>query len=670
MVFKLAQILPFLLFIFFLDAFGQTANQQNFPTQIRIDSLLNKLSDSSDNVKSLCLNELANEFRMMGKLELAKNYADSALFISSKANWNHGKALSYNNLAYINIYESDFETAMKNAVSALQIAETTNDKENLGFSYMYIGFINQCLGENKEVLDYYRKSLALRKELGDNYNLGFSYTYLGNYYSLLNNHDSALFYHSMALNTRLKTGDLRSIADSYLLIGSALSKQKKHKKALKNYAFALEKYQLINDKRRLAETYRNYAEVYINENNLEQAENYLFKALTLAHEIGAIENLIPIYNELANLQEEKGDFKNAYKFIRKHINYKDSINSNNVYREVTKQILKYRIEKEEKIKELQYQKEKAIQEKNKTILIAKNKTQQYILFGAVILIVLLVVISFLIARTLKLTQSQKKVIEIQNQEIVDSITYAKRIQEAILPTTQVVKKYLPESFIYYKPKDIIAGDFYWIDQLDDNILFAAADCTGHGVPGAMVSVVCHNAMNSVIKELNISDPGKILDETRKIVVGQLNKAENSEIASMSIRDGMDIALCALNTKTYQLKYAGAYNPLWILRDGANEIEEIKANRQPIGKVDNPKPYITHEIKLKKGDNIYVFSDGFVDQFGGEKGKKFKAKAFRKLLLSIQNIPMEKQKISLDRAFETWKGNLEQIDDVCVIGVRI
>ena len=192
------------------------------------------------------------------------------------------------------------------------------------------------------------------------------------------------------------------------------------------------------------------------------------------------------------------------------------------------------------------------------------------------------------------------------------------------------------------------------------MLFAAADCTGHGVPGAMVSVVCNNALNRSVREYNLSDPGKILDKTRDIVIQEFEKSDED------VKDGMDIALCSLNGN--KLSYAGAHNPLWIVRNG--KIIETKSDKQPIGKFDKSNPYTTHTFDLERGDVIYIFSDGYVDQFGGVKGKKFRAKAFREILLSIQEKSMEEQKQLLDKAFEDWKGSLEQIDDVCVIGVRI
>ena len=253
-----------------------------------------------------------------------------------------------------------------------------------------------------------------------------------------------------------------------------------------------------------------------------------------------------------------------------------------------------------------------------------------------------------------------QLLEEKNHEIIDSINYAKRIQTAILPPKKLVKEYFQKSFILYKPKDIVSGDFYWIETINNSVLFAVADCTGHGVPGAIVSVICNNGLNRSVREYGLSEPGEILDKTREIVIQEFEKSEDD------VRDGMDIAICSLNNN--RLKYAGAHNPLWIIRNGV--LLETKANREPIGKFDTQLPYTTHSFDLKQGDSIYLFSDGYVDQFGGEKDKKFKAKAFKELLLSIQNQSMEEQKKIIGEEFEKWKGNLEQLDDVCVIGVKI
>lgn len=306
--------------------------------------------------------------------------------------------------------------------------------------------------------------------------------------------------------------------------------------------------------------------------------------------------------------------------------------------------------------------------------IDRAKTQRIITYSVVGVLLLIGVLLIWIVKTSKQrkkdnelillqkekVEKQKAIIEESHKEITDSINYAKRIQSAILPPSKLVKEYLQQSFILYKPKDVVAGDFYWMEHKEGKVLFAAADCTGHGVPGAMVSVICNNGLNRSLREHGLNDPGKILDKTREIVIQEFAKSDED------VKDGMDIALCAL--KGNKLEYAGAHNPLWIIRNG--EILETKANKQPIGKFDNQLPYTTHTFELQKEDTIYIFSDGYPDQFGGEKGKKYKSGKFKKFLLSIQKHSMEEQRELLDTEFENWRGSIEQIDDVCVIGVRI
>lgn len=264
----------------------------------------------------------------------------------------------------------------------------------------------------------------------------------------------------------------------------------------------------------------------------------------------------------------------------------------------------------------------------------------------------------------KLLATKNQEIENKNQEIIDSITYAKRIQEAILLPAHLVKNHLPESFVLFKPKDIVAGDFYWVEEIDNKVIFAVADCTGHGVPGAMVSVVCHNALNSAVHQYDLIDPGKILDKTRELVIQQFSKSTED------VKDGMDISLCVLDKKTLKLEFSGANNPLWLLRKNETEIFEIKSTKQAVGKGNLAKQFETHSIQLFKEDLIYVFSDGFADQFGGVKGKKYKYKPFKDLLVLNRNKSPEVQSQLINTEFENWRHDLEQVDDICVIGVRI
>jgi serine phosphatase RsbU (regulator of sigma subunit)/ligand-binding sensor domain-containing protein len=308
-----------------------------------------------------------------------------------------------------------------------------------------------------------------------------------------------------------------------------------------------------------------------------------------------------------------------------------------------------------------------------------------------------------------IAEHQKHLIEEKNTEILDSINYAKRLQRAILPPIKQVNELLPNSFIYYKPKDIVAGDFYWLEtytpnqlsqsntkieenqQPDSVILLAAADCTGHGVPGALVSVVCSNALNRAVKEFKLTTPNTILDKVRELVIETFEKSESE------VKDGMDISLVSIQQvnasgenhrqedgvqPSHTVMWSGANNPLWIVRKnelGLAELIEIKGDKQPIGKYENPTPFTLHRVELCKGDTIYLFTDGFPDQFGGPKGKKFMYKAFKELILNINDLPMEEQLTNIRTVFHEWKNfesqtserlEYEQVDDVCVIGVRI
>jgi len=276
-------------------------------------------------------------------------------------------------------------------------------------------------------------------------------------------------------------------------------------------------------------------------------------------------------------------------------------------------------------------------------------------------------------------EKQRDLVHEKNEEITDSINYAKRLQDAILPSFEEIDSLIPNNFILYKPKDLVSGDFYWSEKMDDYTYLASADCTGHGVPGAMVSVVCSNALNRSVKEFGISEPSKILNKTRELVIETFAKSGED------VKDGMDIALCAFSNN--KVIFSGANNPLWIIRRTELLSEEqkearssvllnnfslieFKSNKQPIGLYEGMKDFTQEEILLNTDDTLYFFTDGYPDQFGGEKGKKFKYKPFKKLLLEIHTESMTKQKSILDKTFETWKGNLDQIDDVCVIGVKL
>lgn len=265
---------------------------------------------------------------------------------------------------------------------------------------------------------------------------------------------------------------------------------------------------------------------------------------------------------------------------------------------------------------------------------------------------------------LDITQQKRteEIIREKNKDITDSINYAKRIQAAILPSNEFVKQRLPDSFILYKPKDIVAGDFYWMEYTDDITFIAAADCTGHGVPGAMVSVVCSNALNRAVKEFGLRETGKILDKVTDLVI------ETFERSDTELKDGMDISLLAINTTEKEIEWSGANNPLWYFENG--EFKEIKADKQPIGNFFSRREFTSHKINYVKGNMFYLLTDGFADQFGGADGKKFTYKRLREGINSIYKLNVSEQAEKLERIFDEWKGDLTQLDDVTIVGIRI
>lgn len=277
-----------------------------------------------------------------------------------------------------------------------------------------------------------------------------------------------------------------------------------------------------------------------------------------------------------------------------------------------------------------------------------------------------------IERTEEVVQ-QKEEIEQKNQElevlykhVTDSIKYAKRIQEAILPPDSLVKRLLPNSFVLYKPKDIVSGDFYWMEEKNGKSMFAAVDCTGHGVPGAFMSIVGYNILKQTVSNNTFTEPALILDELNRGVSETLHHGHEESQA----KDGMDISFCAIDYKKMELQYAGAYNPLYVVRNG--ELLQTKADKFPIGLFlgTEKKKFTNHTIRLEKGDNIFIFSDGYADQFGGPNGKKFMAGNFRDLLLEVSKHPVDKQKDILNKTIEEWRGPLDQVDDILVIGVKV
>lgn len=595
-------------------------------------------------------NNLGIIYEDKGNYPFAIEHYYKALRIFDKLDDKRGKANAYNNIGVINRIQLRYDLSEKNLNDALILFKEIDDKRGIALGLHNLGNLCWDKKEATEALNYYKKSLEIREEIKDLKAISDSKGSIGNVYYQLNDFKNAIIYYEGAIEIS------RKINDVYAIAGSSIN--------LATCNFRLN--QLSLAKKQFIE-------------GIEIAEKYKIKILL---KIG--------YKGLSRIDSASNNYKAAYEHYKLFTKFKDSLlNEENTRKNVQIQ-MQYEFDKkstadsiefatQQKLKDIEIEKKNA-EATLKDAELEKKRTEQYALYGGLAFVLLFLIFVY---NRFKVTQRQKAIIEKQkseveqqkmvvelahdeleekNNEILASINYAKRIQTAILPPQKIVKEYLEESFILYKPKDIVAGDFYWLEHKNDWVFFAAADCTGHGVPGAMVSVICNNGLNRSVREYGITEPGLILDRTREIVIAEFEKSDEE------VKDGMDISLCALSIKQLKLKWAGANNPLWIIRNG--EVIEYKPNKQPIGKYSDPELFLTHEIDLLKGDSIYVFTDGYQDQFGGEKGKKFRASRMKELLLSIEGLNMSEQKNILDREIELWKGKLEQVDDICIVGVKI
>jgi tetratricopeptide (TPR) repeat protein len=686
-----------LLFVVSLFNFAQTPTIDSLTKALSsLPKPSNKLSDSTY-IKTLY--NLAWEYSFINP-DTAIILAQEGLQLSEKTHWKKGKAICLNTLGWSNVVKGNYPQALEYYNTGLKIAEELSDKRLQAAFLGNIGIVYANQSDYPKALAYYFKALKIAEELGDKKEMAADLGNIGIVYANQSDYPKALEYFFKALKISEDLGDKRSIAINLGNIGIEYQNQSDYPKALEYYFKALKISEDLGDKISVAADLGNIGNVYNYQSDYPKALEYYFKALKITEELGDKRNTAFWLGNIGNLYRKTGKFKEAEKYLKQALALSDSLGTldvtrNNEYRlsllydtlgQYKLALIHFKkyiaardtIDNDEKRKQInflankyEWEKKEAVmkeqQEKERALFLANQRRNKIILYSVLSGLALVLVFSFFIYRSLRITKKQKQIIEEQkhlveekNKEITDSIRYAKRIQNAILPPEKVVKQYLKESFILYLPKDIVAGDFYWLETKNNTILFAAADCTGHGVPGAMVSVICNNGLNRSVREHGITEPGKILDKTREIVVAEFEKSEED------VKDGMDISLCALNG--YHLQWAGANNPLWIIRNG--ELIEYNPNKQPIGKVDNPTPFTTHHIELQQGDKLYIFSDGYADQFGGEKGKKFKAANLKKLLLSIQHESMEQQKTILQQTFNQWKANLEQVDDVLVIGVCV
>ena len=561
-----------------------------------------------------------------------------------------------NNLGYIHSQKGDLATSQDYHYKSLKVCEEIGYELGKAISYNQLGVIYEKLGEIETALDCYKKSLAISKRIGDDLNTAISYNNLGVIYSVKKDDSKALEYYKKSLEIKEQLGESSSAAQSLQNIGSIYATIGELDKASDYLNRSLKLREGFNDKLGIAQSLCELAEIDLTRNNIIDAKIKLERALPLAQQSGSPEWISKCALDLSNVYEKLNQDNKALDYYKLYVAMRDSVNNNEVLRQTVKQQIKFDYEKQKAIDDINHEKEIAIgleEKKNQRIIIDTS------IFGLVLVVVFLIYAN----NKLRITKRQKAIIEVQKDEIVDSINYAKRLQEAILPQQNELFANLKQGFLLYLPKDIVAGDFYWMHHQRNYHYIAVADCTGHGVPGALVSVVCATALDRAVKEFDLTETNEILDKTRTLVV------ETFERSGEDVKDGMDISLARVNFSTNEIQFSGAFNPLWIIpKEG--DVQILRGDRQPIGKVETPKTFTAHTHILHAGDWVIQFSDGFADQFGGEKGKKYGAAQLKQKLIALNQKSAEEFKSELASEFNKWKGTEEQLDDVCVVGWQL
>lgn len=664
-----------------------------------------KLDDKKMIVNSF--NNLANNYSLLNEYDSSALMYQNALKYLKYVKDTVYQITVNSNLTNVYIKQGKMKEALENSIESYKTAQIIGDTSVMIVALKSYSLVLENAGQYEEALVKINELIHLSFLSKDKMNEMQALNMKANVLSILEKYDEAIEIFNIVLDFAEQNKIAQAISTVTMNIGVIYEKQKDYEKALIYFNKSLEINLKINSRNSTANVLRNIGQVYYNMKNFNKANEFFEKSINIHLQTGNLIELNSMYKKIAKSYFYSGKKNLSSDYFMKYIALNDSLQKEENNKQVRELSAKFENEKKElQIQNLQTQSQldsiQKVKNEEEIILLASQKKAQRNTFiiGASGLSIVAILFIFIAINRKKTNQilfnqnhqinHQKEILEEKNQEITDSINYAFRIQSALLPSLKKVNEVIPNSFVLYKPKDIVAGDFYWMYEDNDNenktIYIAAADCTGHGVPGAMVSVICNNGLNRSVKEFGLKETGKILDKTRELVVSEFEKSEEE------VKDGMDISLVALQQVnrvrkesesdpdsyrdssthfvSHSVKWSGANNPIWIIRNGSNIIEEIKGDKQPIGNYINPKPFSTHQIELNKGDTFYLFTDGYADQFGGPQGKKFKYSSLKKLLISIQHKNMHEQKEILDKTFEDWKSDLEQVDDVCVIGVRL
>ncbi|HET6226806.1 MAG TPA: tetratricopeptide repeat protein [Bacteroidia bacterium] len=655
-------------------------------------------------------NEIPNEKLAVFSKQLKEKDSLAIYHLASKIVTREKKVYFYHQVGKA-FYEADnYENAKTYYAKALEMAKLTLDKQNIAKELSALGNIYRLQDKNTIALNLLFQAVYLYKELNQQKDLAFNLALIGDINRCIDQPQDALKYLNEALALSIKNNFQREEAFCYSSIGSVYQTLKKYDRGLTNYNEGLKIAQTIKDTSRIVDFLYSIGDLYIEQNRAEEALSYFNRAMEYdkltgdqynlalcyaglgkvalkqknpkkgvdyglqAYEIGKLLTAPGICTDATEIiyqaYYEAGDYKNAFHYLKLKTELKDStINLIQLKKQTQLEFNFVNSFKEKQDSIVRAEK----QQQRDMVQATKSRQQEALVTAGAVAVITSILIIIVIFRSYRkernsrqIINEQKLLVEGKNKEIMDSINYAKKIQQAIIPSSLEMANVFPQHFVLLLPKDIVSGDFYWVSSKLNYSFVAVADCTGHGVPGGFMSMLGTALLNEIINEKEVYEPADILDLLKFKIIMALRQSENVNEA----KDGMDIALCRIDKTTNELIFAGANNSMQLLRN--NKIIELKGDKQPIGisHFNITQQFIQQSISLQKNDLIYLFTDGYPDQFGGEVGKKFKYKQLEQLLLDIHNKDMQVQREILEKVHVNWKGSLSQVDDICILGIKI
>ena len=673
--------------------------------------LINKKIDNQQQIAN-SLNNIGLIYANLGNNQKAIEYYLKSFQAKKNINDKKGMATALVNLGNIYSNFGSYAQAQQYYQESIELYKEMNDSLGLASAYGNMGIVFKQRGNYDKAIHYYLNALDIREKFGDISGAAATLQNIGGIYHDWQNYDEAIERYEKALKLFEQISDKVGAAFQYnniaLIYIQSDSKHENFAKAQKYLENALQLFQEMNNLKGIAQVYGDMGKLYSKMQKINISTNYLNKALNMYNELKDTVGIITCLNLLGNNHEYSDQLHSASEQYEKALSLSSTISNSSLeiqsltnlkevysktgnaekalyYSDIINQLKDSIFTKElhNQIAELEMvyeteKKEKEIEILNKDKILKENEINRqklmrnFALFGVFFFLILIGAlynrylykqkINVLLQQKNDELSKQNEQIEKQKKNITDSIRYAQNIQEAVYPSNELIQRILPQHFIFYKPKDIVSGDFYWIAERQNKKYIVVADCTGHGVPGAFMSLLGITYLNEIMSKYYEISADEILNELREMIM----KALKQQSEESKLKDGMDMALCIYNNTTRMMEFAGANNSLFLIRN--NELKEFKADLMPIGlyfKMD--QLFTKHELLAEPNDKFYLFSDGFIDQFGGNENKKFGTRSFKEFILEIGNESFPKQKDLLNQKHTVWKAGNEQLDDILIMG---